>query len=216
MKAFIDVFLHIDIHLAALTLQYGAATYGLLFLVVFCETGLVVTPILPGDSLLFAAGALSGIGGLNIVLTVLLMAVAAVAGDAVNYWIGRKVGGRIVERGTLLGIPVKKAHVDRTRGFFDRYGARTLVLARFMPIIRTFAPFVAGVAGMRYGTFAAYNVVGGALWVSIFTLGGYFFGNIPAVRHNFTLVIVAIIVISLIPPVVEFLRARREARQGGK
>lgn len=210
MRDLLGFILHIDGRLAAFIAEYGTWTYGLLFAIVFCETGLIVTPFLPGDSLLFAAGAFAGAGALDIVLLLALLFVAAVLGDAVNYWIGRKVGARIVARGSLFGLPVRREHVERTNRFYAKYGGKTLVIARFMPIVRTFAPFVAGVGGMEYRRFAVYNVLGAAVWVASFTLGGYFFGNIPAVKENFTLVILAIIVISVIPPVVEVVRARRE------
>lgn len=209
MPELISYILHIDGHLASFIADYGAWTYALLFAIVFCETGFVVTPFLPGDSLLFAAGAFAGSGALNVGVLLALLFVAAVAGDAVNYWIGRKIGARVIERGNLFGLPVRREHIARTGEFFAKYGGKTLVIARFMPIVRTFAPFVAGVGGMHYPKFAAYNVFGGALWVVLFVGGGYVFGNIPAVKENFTLVILAIIVISVIPPAIELIRARR-------
>ena len=212
MSHLIDFILHIDVHLAAIVAKYGVLTYGVLFAIVFAETGLVVAPLLPGDSLLFAAGAIAAIGGLNVVALIIVLFVAAVVGDAVNYWIGKRLGERIIARGSFLGIPVRPQHVSRAQQAFEKYGARAIVFARFMPIVRTFAPFMAGVGGMRYRLFAIYNVVGGAIWVVLFTLAGYYFGNVPVVKHNFTLVIMAIIVLSLVPPVIELLRARHAER----
>ncbi|HSP98914.1 MAG TPA: DedA family protein [Candidatus Dormibacteraeota bacterium] len=205
----VDVFLHLDTHLNDLAVSLGPLLYALLFLIIFAETGLVVTPFLPGDSLLFAIGALAAIDGspIHVGFAVVLLASAAVLGDAVNYGIGYRIGPRVFtsETSRLLN----KEHLVRTQRFYERYGGKTIILARFMPIVRTFAPFVAGIGRMRYAHFAAYNVVGGAVWVAAFTLAGYFFGNVPVVKRNFHFVIVAIIVISVIPPVLEFLRARR-------
>ena len=205
----IDVFLHLDTHLNDLAVSLGPLLYALLFLIIFAETGLVVTPFLPGDSLLFAIGALAAIDGspIHVGFAVVLLASAAVLGDAVNYGIGYRIGPRVFtsETSRLLN----KEHLVRTQRFYERYGGKTIILARFMPIVRTFAPFVSGIGRMRYAHFAAYNVVGGAVWVAAFTLAGYFFGNVPVVKRNFHFVIVAIIVISVIPPVLEFLRARR-------
>jgi membrane-associated protein len=207
----IDIFLHLDVHLNDLASSLGGWLYAVLFLIVFCETGLVVTPVLPGDSLLFAVGALAAIDGspLHIPLILVLLAVAAVAGDAVNYTIGRRVGPKVFasETSRLLN----KEHLLRTHSFYETYGGKTIILARFMPIIRTFAPFVAGIGQMGYPRFALYNVVGGVAWVASFTLAGYFFGNVPVVKRNFHFVIVAIIILSILPPVIEFFRARREA-----
>ncbi len=209
----VDVFLHLDTHLNDLAVSLGPLLYILLFLIVFAETGLVVTPFLPGDSLLFAIGALAAIDGspIHVGFAVALLAVAAVLGDAVNYAIGYRIGPRVFtsETSRLLN----KEHLVRTQRFYEKYGGKTIILARFMPIVRTFAPFVAGIGRMRYAQFAAYNVVGGTVWVTAFTLAGYFFGNVPVVKRNFHFVIVAIIVISIIPPVVEFLRARRESAE---
>ena len=211
MHVLIDLFLHLDTHLANVIAQYGAGTYGVLFVVLFCETGLVVTPFLPGDSLLFAAGAFAANGALHLSALLFLCILAAVLGDTVNYWIGRRIGASIIARGTFFGIKIRPAHLERTQHFYEKYGAKTIVIARFMPIVRTFAPFVAGVGRMRYRTFLIYNVVGGALWIALFTLGGYFFGNLPAVRHNFTLIILAIIVISLLPPIfIELWQNRKK------
>jgi membrane-associated protein len=209
MDTLIDVFLHLDTYLGNVLAQYGAWTYALLFLVIFAETGLVITPFLPGDSLLFAAGALAAPGDLNPWLIVLLLSAAAIVGDTVNYWIGRRIGKRVLSRGKLLGIRIRPEHIERTTAFYAKHGAKTIVLARFFPIIRTFAPFVAGVGSMRYAAFIAYNVVGGLIWVNLFTWGGYFFGNLPAVKEHFSLVIIAIVVVSFIPAVAELVRSRR-------
>lgn len=207
----IDIFLHLDAHLNELAGSMGGWLYVLLFLIVFCETGLVVTPFLPGDSLLFAVGALSAIDGspLHLPVIMALLAIAAITGDALNYAIGYRLGPKVFasETSRLLN----KEHLLRTQTFYEKYGGKTIILARFMPIIRTFAPFVAGIGKMRYSSFAMYNVVGGLVWVGSFTLAGYFFGNVPVVKRNFHYVIVAIIILSIMPPIIEYLRARREA-----
>jgi membrane-associated protein len=207
----IDIFLHLDAHLNELAGSMGGWLYVLLFLIIFCETGLVITPFLPGDSLLFAIGALAAIDGSPIHLPVILvlLTIAAIAGDAVNYAIGYRVGPRVFSSTTSRLL--NKSHLLRTQQFYEKYGGKTIILARFMPIIRTFAPFVAGIGRMRYARFALFNVVGGTVWVAAFALAGYFFGNVPVVKRNFHFVIVAIIIISVMPPVIEFLRARREA-----
>ena len=204
----LDFFLHLDVHLAEIIARFGTGAYFILFLIVFCETGLVVTPFLPGDSLLFAAGTFAALGSFSLVPLMLLLIVAAILGDTVNYWVGARIGGRAFSGNVRF---LKKEYLERTQAFYERHGGKTIVLARFVPIVRTFAPFVAGVGGMNYARFLAYNVIGAVVWVVLFTLAGYFFGNIPAVRANFTLVIFAIIGVSLIPMVVEFLRARRRA-----
>ena len=205
----IDIFLHLDTHLNDLATALGPWLYILLFAIIFAETGLVVTPFLPGDSLLFAIGALAAIDGspIHVGFAIVLLSIAAVLGDAVNYGIGYRVGPKVFtsETSRLLN----KEHLVRTQRFYEKYGGKTIILARFMPIVRTFAPFVAGIGKMTYGHFAAYNVVGGVVWVTAFTLAGYFFGNVPVVKRNFHFVIVAIIVISVMPPIIEFLRARR-------
>jgi membrane-associated protein len=205
LRQLIDIFLHLDHHLAQLIEQFGAGSYLILFLIIFAETGLVVTPFLPGDSLLFAAGTFAALGSFDLLLLLVLLIAAAVIGDSVNYWIGMRVGERAFSGRVRF---LKQEHLERTRAFYARHGGKTIVLARFIPIIRTFAPFVAGVGRMHYPRFLAYNVAGAVLWVSLFVLGGYFFGNIPAVRSNFTLVILAIIALSVVPVVVEFLRGR--------
>ena len=206
IRQLVDFILHIDIHLAELIARYGTGTLVLLFLIVFAETGLVVTPFLPGDSLLFAAGAFAARGALDIGLLVPILLVAAILGDTVNYWIGQRIGRRAFSG----KIPfIKQEYLQRTESFYERHGGKTIILARFVPIIRTFAPFVAGIGTMSYARFIVYNVVGALLWVVLFTVGGYFFGNLPMVQRNFKLVILAIIVVSVMPIVVEFVRARR-------
>jgi membrane-associated protein len=208
----VDFVLHIDVHLEEIIRTYGAWTHLILFAIVFCETGLVVTPILPGDSLLFAAGAFSARANspLDLTTVLVLLSVAAILGDTVNYWIGHLVGPKVFHREGVRFLNPK--HLKRTHEFYEKYGGKTIIIARFVPIVRTFAPFVAGIGSMSYGRFLAYNVVGGVLWILLFVLGGYFFGNIGVVRRNFTLVIMAIIVISILPGVIEFLRHRRQAR----
>jgi membrane-associated protein len=210
LKEFIEFFLHLDTHLHAAVQAYGVWTYLLLFLIIFCETGLVVTPILPGDSLLFAAGALAAGGSLNVVWLSVLLSVAAILGDAANYTIGHFMGPKVFsqENGRFL----KKEYLDRTHQFYEKYGGKTIIIARFVPIVRTFAPFVAGVGSMTYWRFASYNVIGGVVWVTICLFAGYAFGNLPIVKENFTLVILAIIFISLLPGLVEFLRQRQQQR----
>jgi membrane-associated protein len=206
LRTVIDFFLHLDQHLSQAISQYGGWTHLLLFLIVFCETGLVVTPFLPGDSLLFAAGTFAALGALDLRVVILLLVAAAIIGDSVNYWIGAYVGPRAFSGRVRF---LKQEHVERTHAFYEKHGGKTIIMARFVPIIRTFAPFVAGVGAMSYAKFITYNIVGGVLWVALFVLGGYFFGNIRVVRENFTLVILAIIVLSLVPILMESLRARR-------
>ncbi|MFO3796353.1 MAG: DedA family protein [Anaerolineales bacterium] len=199
----IDLFLHLDKHLAEIIMRYGVWTYGLLFFVIFLETGFVVTPFLPGDSLLFAAGTFAALGSLNVYFLAGLLMVAAILGDTVNYWIGHSLGERAYQSRW-----VKKEYLDRTHAFFEKHGGKTIFLARFVPIVRTFAPFVAGVGRMSYGYFLSYNIFGGITWVALFTFAGYFFGNISFVKRNFSLVILAIILISVLPMAVEFWRSR--------
>jgi membrane-associated protein len=208
LRTAVDFFLHLDKHLAEIIAQYGVWTNLILFLVVFCETGLVITPFLPGDSLLFAAGTFAALGSLDPGLLIVLLSVAAILGDTVNYWVGSYIGPRAFT-GEIKWL--KKEYLDRTHAFYERHGGKTIILARFVPIIRTFAPFVAGVGAMTYSRFLLYNVVGGIVWVTLFVLAGYFFGNLPVVRQNFTYVILAIIALSVMPIVVEFLKARRRA-----
>lgn len=201
----IDFIIHIDVHLGAIISTYGLLTYAILFLIIFIETGLVFTPFLPGDSLLFAAGAFAALNSLNIIVLLILLSVAAVLGDTVNYWIGHFFGKKIVAHPK---IPIDEEHIKETQKFFDKHGGKTIIIARFMPFIRTFAPFVAGVGKMKYSLFFSYNVIGGVAWVFIATLAGYFFGNIKFVRENFSLVIIGVVVISLIPIVVEIVRKK--------
>ena len=211
MPPVIELFLKLDKHLEKLTADYGGWTYAILFAIVFCETGLVVTPFLPGDSLLFAAGAIASLGTLDIGLLLVLLTVAAVLGDTVNYHLGKYLGPKVL-RGEKSWLFNRK-HLDRTHEFFERYGGKTIIIARFVPIVRTFAPFVAGVGSMSYRRFLAYNVIGGVIWVVGFTLAGYWFGQWPAVKRNFGLVIIGIIVISVLPAVFEFFRAKAESRR---
>jgi membrane-associated protein len=206
----VEFILHIDKYLSAIIIRYGAWTYGLLFFVIFMETGFVVTPFLPGDSLIFAAAAFSAQGALNPWLLFILMAIAAFAGDTANYWIGHAIGAKAYT-GEVKWI--KKEYMERTRAFFEKHGGMTIFLARFVPIIRTFTPFVAGVSKMPYGYFITWNMIGGATWVATFTLLVYFFGNIPFVQKNFELVIIAIILISFVPAVLEAVRARKEMKK---
>lgn len=207
IKTLFDIFMHLDRHLGDVIQNYGLWTYLILFLIIFCETGLVLTPILPGDSLLFAAGALAATSSLDVFYLFGLLSVAAVAGDTLNYWIGHYVGPRIFHKKDVRFL--NREYLDRTHSFYEKHGGKTIIIARFMPIIRTFAPFVAGIGRMTYIHFFSFNVVGGIVWIAVFVFGGYFFGNIPMVRKNFTLVIVAIIIISVMPGVIEFLRHRR-------
>ncbi len=205
---FISLFIHLDQHLNVIIRDFGAWTYVIVFLIIFCETGLVVTPLLPGDSLLFALGTFAAISALEVELLLVTLSVAAVIGDAANYAVGYFLGPRIF-RGENVRF-LKKEYLDRTHRFYEKYGGKTIVLARFVPIIRTFAPFVAGIGSMTYWRFACYNVVGGVSWVTLFVLGGYYFGNLTFVKHNFSFVILAIIVISILPGVIEYLRQRTQ------
>lgn len=208
IKSVLDLFLHLDEYLQTIITDYGAWTYGILFAVIFVETGLVIMPFLPGDSLLFAAGTFAALGSFNVWGLIGLLIVAAVLGDAVNYSIGHYLGDR------AYNIKwIKKEYLDKTHAFFEKHGGKAIFLARFVPIVRTFTPFVAGIGKMSYGYFATYNVTGGATWVLTFTLLGYFFGNLEVVKKNFELVIVAIILISVVPMFVEWWKARREAKK---
>ena len=206
---FIDFFLHLDTHLSQILQQYGGWTYLILFLIIFCETGFVVAPILPGDSLLFACGAFAAKGDLHLSSLCALLSIAAIGGDTVNYWIGAYLGPKAFSREDSRFF--KKKYLVRTHEFYEKYGGKTIILARFMPIIRTFAPFVAGIGRMSYGKFLSYNVIGGLAWILSFLLLGYFFGNIPVVKRNFTLVIVAIIILSVLPSIIEVLRHRKKS-----
>ena len=209
LRTAIDFFLHLDKHLAEIISQYGTWTYAILAAILFCETGLVVTPLLPGDSLLFAAGTFAALGSLDPRILNLLLFVAVLAGDNLNYWIGRWVGPRAFT-GEMRFF--RKEYLDRTRAFFGRHGGKTIILARFIPIVRTFTPFVAGIGAMTYPRFLAYSIAGGALWVSGFIWAGYFFGNLPVVRDNFSLVILAIIGFSVFPIIVGIVKERRSAQ----
>jgi len=208
MEIFSGIFnfiLHIDKHLGEIILRYGIWAYGILFGIIFAETGFVFTPFLPGDSLLFAAGAFAAIGSFNIFLLLFILFFAAFLGDTVNYWIGHFFGQKIIDHPK---IPINQEHIERTQKFYDKHGGKTIFLARFIPIIRTFAPFVAGVGKMNYKKFITYNVSGGLVWASGFTLLGYFFGNLPQVKKNFSLVILVIIVLSIIPIISEFAKTK--------
>ncbi len=209
----IDLILHLDKHLTVLVGQFGVWTYIILFLVIFMETGLVVTPFLPGDSLLFAAGSLAALDNspLNIVLLWVIVAVAAVLGDTANYWIGHAVGPRVFNEKVRF---LKKEYLDQAHEFYEKHGNITIFLARFIPIIRTFAPFVAGIGRMSYGHFISYNIFGGLVWTALFTFGGYWVGNLPFFKANFSLVVILIILISLIPAVTEVIKSRRKSRSG--
>lgn len=211
MAKAVDFVLHLDKYLNGLIQAFGIWTYLVLFAVIFLETGLVVTPFLPGDSLIFAAGAFAAAGSLQVGWLFLILTAAAVLGDTANYWIGKKIGPKVFTKENSRVF--KKEYLDRTHRFYEKYGTETIIIARFVPIVRTFAPFVAGIGRMSYAKFLSYNVIGGIGWVALFTFGGYFFGNIPFVRDHFTLVIIAIILISLIPVLWEFLKHRREKRK---
>ncbi len=204
---FIDIFLHLDKHLGEWITAYHAWIYLILFLIIFCETGLVVTPVLPGDSLLFAAGTFAALGSLNVFYLFLMLTAAAILGDTVNYWIGHMVGPKIFYKENVRLL--NKRYLLQAHAFYERYGGITIVIARFMPFIRTFAPFVAGIGSMTYWRFLVYNVVGGVAWIAGFVFMGYFFGNIPQVRQNFTFVIMAIVIISVMPMVIGWWRQRR-------
>jgi membrane-associated protein len=212
MDAIVELFLHFDRHLADFVTQYGVWVYALLFAIIFAETGLVVTPFLPGDSLLFAAGALAATGILNLWLLLALLTVAAIIGDAVNYAAGNTVGPRVftsIDRTSFWQRLLNKDHLDRAHAFFERYGGKAIVLGRFVPIVRTFVPFVAGAGTMTYGTFAFYNISGGIIWVGSCTLAGYAFGNVPVIKENFSLVVLGIVAVSVVPVLVEFVRHHR-------
>lgn len=211
LKLAIDFVLHIDKYLDVIIRSVGLWTYLVLFFIIFIETGLVVTPFLPGDSLLFAAGAFAAKGSFNVFVLWGALAVAAVLGDTVNYWIGHTVGPRVFREDVRW---LKREYLERTQAFYEKHGGKTILLARFVPIVRTFAPFVAGVGKMRYSYFLTYNVVGGILWTTIFIWAGYFFGGLPLVEKNFSLVIIAIVLISVMPAVIEVIKARREKKTG--
>jgi membrane-associated protein len=210
----IDFFLHLDQQLNVIIRDYGLWTYLLFFVIIFCETGLVVTPFLPGDSLLFAAGSFAALGALNIGWLAASLSLAAIAGDSTNYWIGRGIGAKLLTgKGSRF---INKAYLDRTHSFYEKYGRKTIILARFVPIVRTFAPFVAGLGKMRYSRFITFSVVGSICWIPVFVLGGFYFGNIPVVKRNFTLVIFTIIIISVLPAIIEFLRQRMQSSNNNR
>ena len=201
LSSLLDMLIHLDTYLSSLVQQYGVWTYAILFLVIFLETGMIFTPFLPGDSLLFVAGTFAAQGTLNLIILMLLLILAAILGDTVNYWIGHHLGNFITSRHLI-----KQDYLDRTQRFYDRHGKKTIILARFIPIIRTMAPFIAGIGKMSYPTFLTYNIIGGIAWVILFVGGGYFFGNIPYVQENFTLFILGIIVLSFLPALIEMMR----------
>lgn len=205
----IDFILHIDVHLGAIIAAYGVLTYAILFAIIFVETGLVFVPFLPGDSLLFAAGAFAALGSLNLWVVIGLMMIAAILGDTANYWIGHFFGDKLVANPK---VPIKKEHIEETQKFFDKHGGKTIILARFVPIVRTFAPFVAGIGRMHYGQFISFNIIGGTAWVIVATMAGYFFGNIPFVKENFSLVVLMIVAVSVVPmmvPVIKKIMSRK-------
>lgn len=214
VKSVIDFILHIDSHLGEIISNYGVWAYGILFLIIFAETGFVFTPFLPGDSLLFAAGAFAALGSFNLIILLLVLMIAAVLGDTANYWIGHFFGQNIVDNPKVPLI--NQEHIDQTQKFYEKHGGKTIILARFVPIVRTFAPFVAGVGKMHYGKFISFNIIGGVAWVLLFTMAGFLFGNIPAVKHNFTLVILAIIALSVAPMFVEFAKAKLKKKSSSK
>lgn len=203
VKMVFDFILHIDVHLGQIILDYGTLTYAILFGIIFVETGLVFVPFLPGDSLLFAAGAFAALGSLNLPLTLGLMIIAAIAGDTLNYWIGHFFGQKLVDNPR---VPINKEHIEETQKFFDKHGGKTIILARFVPIVRTFAPFVAGIGKMHYTQFLSYNVIGGLAWVLVATFAGFFFGNIPFVKENFSLVVLGIVFVSIVPMLVPLVK----------
>jgi membrane-associated protein len=211
VSTFLDIVLHLDVHLQALVANYGTWIYLILFLIIFCETGLVVTPFLPGDSLLFVAGAVAAGGGMDVHTLFAVLATASFLGDNTNYWIGRYAGPRLFRRkGSWLLNP---AHLERTKMFYERHGGKTVLIARFVPIVRTFAPFVAGMGRMAYPRFLGYSFAGAILWIGSLTYAGYFFGNLPLVRDNLSIVIIGIVILSIMPGVIEFLRGRSRSRQ---
>ena len=213
IPSLMNVILHLDTYLSAIVTQYGPRTYGILFLIIFAETGFVVTPFLPGDSLLFAAGAIASLGALDIRIVIFLLLIAAILGDTVNYWIGYFFGRKIVDNPKIKFI--NQEHIDKTEQFYKKYGGKTIILARFIPIVRTFAPFVAGVGTMNYTKFIMFNIIGGILWVTFFTLLGYFFGNIEVIQKNFHYAVFAIIGLSIVPVVYEYIEHKRNPDVSG-
>jgi len=208
IAVFIDLILHLDVHLLSLTQQYGVWVYAILFLIIYCETGLVITPFLPGDSLLFVAGALCGMGALQLEILIPILVLAAFSGDNTNYWIGRLIGLRLLSR--TSGKLIKREYLDKTHAFYEKHGGKTIIFARFLPIIRTFAPFVAGIGLMHYRLFMLFSALGSVLWIVGLSVAGYLFGNIPVVKNNLTLIIVGIIVLSLLPALSELIRHRKK------
>ncbi len=211
LAAFLDIILHLDAHLLALVQEYGMWIYAILFGIIFSETGLVIAPFLPGDSLLFVIGALCGMGSLQLQIAMPLLMLAAFMGDNTNYWIGRLLGLRLLERASPRLI--KHEHLEKTHAFYEKHGGKTVILARFLPIIRTFAPFVAGVGTMNYRNYVMFSIVGGVSWIGSLTLAGFFFGNIPIIKNNLTLMIIVIVFVSFIPAILEYIKHRR--RQAG-
>lgn len=207
LSSLLDILLHLDAHLLVLTQQYGMWIYAILFLIIFSETGLIIFPFLPGDSLLFVAGALCGIGALDFYIVLPLLIFAAFIGDNTNYWTGRIVGRRLVKAGDSRFL--KHEHLDKTHAFYKKHGGKTIIFARFLPIIRTFAPFIAGIARMRYRQFMMFSAVGSVVWITFFVIGGYFLGNISFIKNNLTLMILVILFISITPAIIEFFRQRR-------
>ena len=208
LSGFLDLILHLDAHLLALVQEYGVWVYAILFVIIFAETGLVVTPFLPGDSLLFVTGALCGMGSLELQILMPLLIVAAFSGDNTNYWVGRLLGLRLLNHASQKLI--KHEHLEKTHLFFDKHGGKTIIFARFLPIIRTFAPFVAGIGTMNYRSFVMFSALGSVAWIGGLTIAGYFFGNIPIIKNNLTLMILVIIVVSFIPAILEFIKHRRQ------
>lgn len=209
LSGFLDIVLHLDAHLLALVQEYGVWVYAILFVIIFAETGLVVAPFLPGDSLLFVTGALCGMGSLELQILMPLLIVAAFSGDNTNYWVGRLLGLRLLNHANQKLI--KHEHLEKTHLFFDKHGGKTIIFARFLPIIRTFAPFVAGIGTMNYRSFVMFSAIGSVAWIGSLTIAGYFFGNIPIIKNNLTLMILVIIVVSFIPAILEFIKHRRQA-----
>ncbi|MGA3244634.1 MAG: DedA family protein [Bacteroidota bacterium] len=214
LQDLLEILLHLDKHLFDLCTQYGVWVYAILFIIIFCETGLVVTPFLPGDSLLFAVGSLAAIQALSLPLSIVLLILAAVLGDTANYWIGDYVGPKIFHQESSRFL--NKEYLVRTHQFYEKHGGKTIIIARFLPIIRTFAPFVAGIGSMTYRRFLAFNVVGGGLWVFVFVPAGYFFGSVPFVKNNFSLVIIALVLIPGIPSVIEVIRMQLKKRKDAR
>ncbi len=209
LTTFLDIVLHLDAHLLALVQEYGVWVYAILFVIIFAETGLVVAPFLPGDSLLFVTGALCGMGSLELHILMPLLIVAAFSGDNTNYWVGRLLGLRLLNHANQKLI--KHEHLEKTHLFFDKHGGKTIIFARFLPVIRTFAPFVAGIGTMNYRSFVMFSAIGSVAWIGSLTIAGYFFGNIPIIKNNLTLMILVIIVVSFIPAILEFIKHRRQA-----